>query len=97
MSTNFDKLTDDILKNIGGKENISNVTHCMTRLRFNLKDESKIANEGIRNTQGVLGVAHSGGQFQVIIGQTVDKVYAELTDKIGFNTGEIEEMLEKPK
>lgn len=69
------KLAEDVLKEVGGKANVINVTHCMTRLRFNLKDESMPNQEEIKKIPGVIGVVKSGGQFQIIIGQTVDQVY----------------------
>ncbi|MHC5227798.1 PTS transporter subunit EIIC [Enterococcus sp. LJL99] len=85
MSKNNQALASAILINIGGKENISNVTHCMTRLRFNVKDLSKVKDKEIRELSGVLGVVQSGGQYQIIIGQTVDKVYATLMEEANFD------------
>ena len=82
--TKHEKLVNDILENIGGAENIANVTHCMTRLRFNLKDLSKVDNQVLSNVKGVLGITQSGGQFQVIIGQSVGEVYNELIDEAGI-------------
>jgi len=67
-----------VLDAVGGSANIASVTHCMTRLRFNLKDASIPNDEQVRNLQGVIGVARAGGQYQVIIGQTVSKVYDAL-------------------
>lgn len=78
------QIADQVLLSVGGKDNIMQVTHCMTRLRFNLKDESLPDEEKIKAISGVMGVVHSGGQLQVIIGQTVDKVYEYLCDEIGF-------------
>ncbi|GIN62473.1 PTS fructose transporter subunit IIB [Robertmurraya siralis] len=80
----FQKVAEDVLKAIGGKDNVSHVTHCMTRLRFNLKDESLPDEEEVKKIQGVIGVMKTGGQFQVIIGQTVDKVYQSLVEVGGF-------------
>ncbi|GLC90466.1 PTS transporter subunit EIIC [Lysinibacillus piscis] len=80
----FQKIAEDVLQAIGGKDNVSHVTHCMTRLRFNLKDESIPNKEEMQNIPGVIGVMNAGGQFQVIIGQTVDKVYQHLADIGGF-------------
>ena len=59
------------------------MTHCMTRLRFNLKDQSKVNEESLKSTSGVLGVVQSGGQYQIIIGQTVNKVYNNLLELTG--------------
>lgn len=74
----YKKLAEEILKNVGGSENISNVWHCATRLRFNLKDESKAKTETIENLEGVVTVVQSSGQYQVVIGNSVSKVYDEL-------------------
>lgn len=68
-----------VLSAVGGSANVASVTHCMTRLRFNLKDESLPNDEQVQNIAGVIGVNRAGGQYQVIIGQTVDKVYDALT------------------
>ncbi|SER93691.1 PTS system IIB component, Glc family (TC 4.A.1)/PTS system IIC component, Glc family (TC 4.A.1) [Gracilibacillus ureilyticus] len=81
----YHKLAEDVLNAVGGKDNVTNVTHCMTRLRFNLKDESIPNKEELEKISGVLGVTKAGGQFQVIIGQTVDKVFANLSDIGGFD------------
>ncbi len=70
----------DVLKLVGGEKNVDSVTHCATRLRFNLKDESIANGEAIKNVSGVMGVASSGGQYQVIIGNEVNKVYRALTE-----------------
>ncbi|MGL5204121.1 beta-glucoside-specific PTS transporter subunit IIABC [Cetobacterium sp.] len=72
-----------ILENVGGKENISNVTHCATRLRFNLKECKKVDVDKIKVAKGVIGIADSNGQFQVIIGSEVSKVYKEIIKIIG--------------
>ncbi|MEG2708335.1 MAG: beta-glucoside-specific PTS transporter subunit IIABC [Vagococcus sp.] len=63
---------------IGGKENIGDVKHCVTRLRFNLKDESKADKEFVESITGVITVVKSGGQFQVVIGNHVPEVFNEL-------------------
>lgn len=81
----YKKIAEDVLKAVGGKDNVANVTHCMTRLRFNLKDESRAPQKEVENIPGVIGVTKSGGQFQVIIGQTVDNVYKALSEIGNFN------------
>lgn len=81
--TKYNELAQTILENVGGEENISNMTHCMTRLRFNLKDQSKVNEESLKSMTGVLGVVQSGGQYQIIIGQTVNKVYNNLLELTG--------------
>lgn len=75
---NYENLAKQILKNVGGQENVSNLTHCATRLRFNLKDLSKANTETIKKTKGVMGVVDKGGQYQVIIGNDVNHVYKEI-------------------
>ncbi|WP_339256676.1 beta-glucoside-specific PTS transporter subunit IIABC [Paenibacillus sp. FSL R5-0749] len=72
------QLSKDILKLVGGEENIDQVTHCMTRLRFNLNDNQKADKATLKNTPGVMGVMENGGQFQVIIGNDVPVVYNAL-------------------
>lgn len=72
------QLSKDILKLVGGEENIDQVTHCMTRLRFNLNDNKKADKATLKNTPGVMGVMENGGQFQVIIGNDVPIVYNAL-------------------
>lgn len=78
----FEKLADIILKGIGGEENISGFTHCATRLRFTLKDEAKADEQTLKNTKGILGIARSGGQFQLIIGNEVAKAFAAIQGKL---------------
>lgn len=78
------KLASEILQKVGGSENIQFVVNCATRLRFTLKDMSKCDQEGVKNIPGVLGVHNQAGQFQVIIGQTVPDVYAELCSQAGI-------------
>ncbi|MDF9844770.1 MULTISPECIES: beta-glucoside-specific PTS transporter subunit IIABC [unclassified Paenibacillus] len=74
----FNKLAKDILQLTGGKENIVHLEHCMTRIRMNVKDDSKVQTEQLKSLDGVMGVAQSGGQHQIIIGNNVTKVYKEL-------------------
>ncbi len=69
-------LTKSILEFVGGKENINSVFHCVTRLRFKLKDESIAKTDKIKNLEGVVTVMQSGGQYQVVIGNHVPDVYA---------------------
>lgn len=76
----YKKLAETILGNVGGSANVSGLTHCATRLRFNLKDESKADTEAIKGTKGVMGVVSSGGQYQIIIGSDVANVYKPLSE-----------------
>ena len=74
-------LAKEVLAKVGGAENINQSWHCITRLRFNFKEREKIDLEGIKALDGVLGAQFQSGQFQVIIGNEVGSVYAEL-DKL---------------
>ena len=64
-----------------GKENIAGLTHCITRLRFQLKDESKANTDVLKATDGVVTVIQSGGQYQVVIGNQVSEVYDAVCEK----------------
>ncbi|WNS46516.1 beta-glucoside-specific PTS transporter subunit IIABC [Paenibacillus sp. MMS20-IR301] len=75
---NKNELSKEILRLVGGEENIDQVTHCMTRLRFNLNDNNRADKAALQKTDGVMGVMINGGQFQVIIGNDVPVVYNEL-------------------
>lgn len=83
----YQNLAKDIVKNIGGKENVVSLTHCITRLRFKLKDESKANDDIIKNMSGVVTVMKSGGQYQVVIGNHVPEVYADVMPLIGLDDG----------
>ncbi|GEL08737.1 PTS system trehalose-specific EIIBC component [Salisediminibacterium halotolerans] len=91
----YEQEVRDILDAIGGEENVDKVTHCVTRLRFALKDESKVDADKLESLDIVKGQFSSGGQFQVIIGQgTVDQVYRdimELTDLGEASKDEVKE------
>lgn len=72
-----------ILEEVGGKENISSLTHCFTRLRFVLKDKGKANKEVISNLEGVIQVVEASGQFQIVLGNKVEKIYDELMPMVG--------------
>jgi len=74
----YAKTAKEILKEVGGEENIVSVVHCYTRLRFTLKDESFVEDKKVEDIDGVLGIMKSGGLYQVIIGNDVAKCYKEL-------------------
>ena len=74
----YENLAREIVSNVGGRENISSLTHCITRLRFKLKDESKANDDIIKDMEGVVTVMKSGGQYQVVIGNHVPEVYADV-------------------
>ena len=67
----------DILEEVGGEANIVNVSHCMTRLRLTLKDESVVSDENVKAIKGVVGVMKKAGQYQIVIGNEVSKCYNE--------------------
>ncbi|GBG97067.1 beta-glucoside-specific PTS transporter subunit IIABC [Lactococcus termiticola] len=81
---NYQALAEDIIENVGGKDNVNSVVHCITRLRFKLKDESKANTEVLENMEGVVTVMKAGGQYQVVIGNHVPAVFEDVTQLLGF-------------
>ncbi len=81
--TNYGELAQKLIELVGGADNISNVTHCATRLRFNLKDEGKADTDTIKGTGGVMGVVSASGQYQIIIGAEVPQVHREVASRLG--------------
>lgn len=77
----------DIVKLVGGGENVQSLSHCMTRLRFVLKDEGRADAEAIKKLNGVLGVVSSGGQFMVILGQNLLPVFEAAQKTFQFAGG----------
>lgn len=81
----YQAAADQIVKAIGGKENIDQATHCVTRLRFVLKDEGKIDEKALEQIEEVKGSFSANGQYQVVIGQgIVNRVYAEMVKQTGI-------------
>lgn len=78
MSKKYEKLAQDIVEKVGGSENVSTLTHCMTRLRFALNDTNKADQKALKSLDGVIDALESGGQFQVVIGTHVEDVYKEV-------------------
>lgn len=78
-------IAEQVLEAVGGTKNISSVTHCMTRLRFVLKDQSIPDQKKVESIPGVMGVNISGGQYQVIIGNSVGNVYKEIVAQTGLS------------
>jgi PTS system beta-glucosides-specific IIC component len=76
MASKYDGLARIIIQNVGGRDNIISLTHCVTRLRFKLKDESKANTDILKSTDGIVTVMQAGGQYQVVIGNHVPDVYA---------------------
>ena len=92
------EIAENVLNAVGGKENVSQVTHCMTRLRFTLRDNSIPDTEKVKKIAGVMSVVVAGGQYQVVIGQNVPKVYEEVCRLGGFEKkNAIDENLDKSK
>lgn len=94
---NYDSLAKEVVEKVGGVENINSLFHCVTRLRFKLKDSSKADREAINDIQGILSVVEGNGQFQVVIGNhvtdvfdTVLKLFPEIKSE-AMNTNDVEE------
>lgn len=83
---NFDKIGSEIVENIGGSDNVKNLSHCMTRLRFVLKDESKVNKSAVDNISGVLGSTFGAGQYQVIMGKNLAPAFEALSKNFTFDT-----------
>lgn len=81
----YKQLAQDIIKNVGGKENINGLTHCITRLRFKLKDESIANDDVLKNMGDIVTVMKSGGQYQVVIGNHVEAVYKDVVEIIDLD------------
>lgn len=80
----YQTLANVILSHVGGKENISSVVHCATRLRFKLKEMQKANADGLKKQPGIIMVVESGGQFQVVIGNDVHDVWLAVCDAAGL-------------
>lgn len=75
---NYKELAQTIVEKIGGSENVTLYTHCITRLRFVLKDKSKVDEAGLREIKEIMGIVDRGGQYQLVIGGDVERVFNEL-------------------
>ena len=93
---NYAEIAKKLLAKVGGKENVISLVHCMTRLRFELNDLSKVDEESIKKMKGVVTVIKKSGQFQVVIGNDVAYVYNELA-KLGNFTKSTQTKNQKPK
>jgi len=90
----YTETIQEIIKNVGGKENIEIATHCMTRLRLNLKDNEKVNEEALKALKEVMGVVNKGNQTQIIIGAAVNEMYDEFIEYTGLKAeAGIEEIL----
>lgn len=74
------ELAESIIKNVGGKANVTSLVHCATRLRFVLKDNAAADAKTLKKQKGVIMVVESGGQFQVVIGNNVSDVYQDIME-----------------
>lgn len=84
----YEELANAIIKNVGGKDNIITLGHCVTRLRFNLKDEGLANDDILKEMDGVVTVMKAGGQYQVVIGNHVPDVYKLINELAGISQGE---------
>ncbi len=94
----YHELAKKIVKNVGGKENILGLVHCITRLRFTLKDEGKARDDVLKAMEGVVTVMKSGGQYQVVIGNHVPEVFEDVMALIDLkeeNSTKVEQKQEK--
>lgn len=80
----YETLAKEIVENVGGKSNIISLAHCITRLRFNLKEDDKANDEVIKNLDGVTTLVKGGGQYQIVIGGHVSDVYEDICEIIGM-------------
>lgn len=85
MSKDYKKIAENVVKKVGGADNVSHLEHCSTRLRFSIVDTSKVDKDGLKATSGVMGVVGSGNQCQVVIGNDVIEVYDEVMKLGSFN------------
>ncbi|MDQ1111605.1 PTS system beta-glucosides-specific IIC component [Microbacterium testaceum] len=77
-TVNYSTLAGDVLSAVGGEDNVAGVVHCATRLRFTLRDRARADKDAVTALPGVITVVENGGQFQVVVGNNVSKVYAGL-------------------
>lgn len=92
----YEQLCNTIIEGVGGKSNVKDVSHCITRLRFTLKDESKADTDGLEATKGVIDVIQAGGQYQVVVGPQVNGIYDELCEIGGFSASAQMDVVEDP-
>ena len=87
----YEKLAVDIIDAVGGKNNIIKASRCATRLRLVLKETTNEAKENVSNLTGVITVVESGGQFQVVIGTHVGKVFDKVASELNLDSNAIED------
>lgn len=91
MAIDYRITAKELVKELGGNSNINNVTHCATRLRFILKDESKIDSDRVKKIPGVITVVQAGGQYQVVIGNHVKDAFDFVMELVTIDTSQAEE------
>ena len=84
----YKQIAQNILDAVGGADNVQDATHCMTRLRLVLRDPSKASKEKVEKLEGVIQVVEAGGQFQVVLGGKVNKIYDEFLPLVNVKGGE---------
>ena len=87
MAGKYDDLAAQVVELVGGKSNVKSVAHCITRVRFKLKDESKANDEAISALPNVIKVMRANGQYQVVVGNIVEDVYDAILKVGGFADG----------
>jgi len=99
MSTKYSQLAEQIIDLVGGSDNIEEVYHCQTRLRFGLRDDKKADQAALNETDGVTTSLISGGQFQVVVGMHVKDVHDEVQRQLTAHghTGQATQVDDKPK
>lgn len=92
----YEALAKEIVKNVGGKDNVAGLVHCITRLRFTLKDEGAAKDQVLKDMEGVVTVMKSGGQYQVVIGNHVPEVFEDVMQLLDLKAGAEETEEKKP-
>lgn len=90
MAIDYRITAKELVKELGGNSNINNVTHCATRLRFILKDESKIDSDRVKKIPGVITVVQAGGQYQVVIGNHVKDAFDFVMELVTIDASQAE-------
>lgn len=97
MSDKYEKLAQQIIIFVGGQKNINNVWHCMTRLRFNLQDDSKIQYDKLNNLSAVVGTKYQNKELQVVIGTDVSSYYEAIATQLGLDNSSDEKAVDNKK
>lgn len=84
----YKELAADIVAHVGGKENVTGLRNCFTRLMFNLADDKKADTAYLKNRDGVISVVNSGGEYMVVIGEHVHDVYLDVCEVLGVDAGD---------